>query len=173
MKLAETKELFSYNRWAAQQMLDAAENLTVEQFVEPDDTPFGSVRNELVHILDAQWGWVDIWSSALQERDRTAVDFDPVDYPDISSVRRLWEEVESATEQFLQRLDDEHLDQIVNAEFDWGGFSASLWAMMVHILTHGTQHRSEVAMKLTNFGHSPGMVDFLFYFVAREGIDQP
>jgi hypothetical protein len=32
-------------------------------------------------------------------------------------------------------------------------------------VTHGTQHRSEAATLLTNYGQSPGNLDFLFYIL--------
>jgi len=43
-----------------------------------------------------------------------------------------------------------------------------LWQQMVHQVNHATQHRSEVAMILTQWGHSPGWLDLL-YFVDLHG----
>ena len=38
-----------------------------------------------------------------------------------------------------------------------------LWQIMLHQANHATQHRSEVAVMLTQFGHSPGDLDVLDY----------
>ncbi|MGZ9221207.1 MAG: DinB family protein [Anaerolineales bacterium] len=38
-----------------------------------------------------------------------------------------------------------------------------LWHAMAHLVNHGTQHRSEAAAMLTDFGHSPGDVDMLYF----------
>jgi uncharacterized damage-inducible protein DinB len=47
-----------------------------------------------------------------------------------------------------------------------------LWQQMVHQVNHGTQHRSEAAVMLTQFGHSPGWLDFL-YFIDLQGGGRP
>ena len=41
--------------------------------------------------------------------------------------------------------------------------SMVLWPILVHVVNHGTQHRAEVAHFLTDFGQSPGDVDFILY----------
>jgi uncharacterized damage-inducible protein DinB len=41
---------------------------------------------------------------------------------------------------------------------------------ITHLMLHGMQHRSELALMLTGFGHSPGDIDLVFYLMeqARE-----
>ena len=38
-----------------------------------------------------------------------------------------------------------------------------LWQVMAHVVNHGTQHRSEAAAILTDFGHSPGDIDLILF----------
>jgi uncharacterized damage-inducible protein DinB len=40
---------------------------------------------------------------------------------------------------------------------------------MMHQVNHATQHRSEAAVMLTQFGHSPGWLDLLYYIDLRSG----
>ena len=38
-----------------------------------------------------------------------------------------------------------------------------LWHCLLHVVNHGTQHRSEAAAILTNFRASPGDLDFTVF----------
>jgi uncharacterized damage-inducible protein DinB len=168
MKLEEIHHLFGYNRWATGQILEAAGNLTMAQFVAEDDTPFGSIRNELVHLLGVQQGWIEIARANLTSNDHISPDLEFENYADLEAVVGLWHEVESLTDDFLATLEPDELTRTIVARFDWGDMSAPLWVTLMHVVNHGTQHRSEVAMMLTNLGHSPGMVDVLFHWASTE-----
>lgn len=45
--------------------------------------------------------------------------------------------------------------------------SKPLWQGLVHIVNHGTHHRSEAGQYMTTLGRSPGNLDFILY-VAKE-----
>jgi len=62
---------------------------------------------------------------------------------------------------FLAGLKDEDLDSIIRYTTS-GGIQRErvLWHCLFHVVNHGTQHRSEAAVMLTDFGQSPGDIDF-------------
>lgn len=41
--------------------------------------------------------------------------------------------------------------------------SQPVWQILLHVVNHGTQHRSEVAHFLTEAGQSPGDIDLILY----------
>ena len=41
------------------------------------------------------------------------------------------------------------------------------WQTIMHVVTHGIQHRGEAATFLTGYGHSPGELDFDFFLLEQ------
>jgi uncharacterized damage-inducible protein DinB len=41
--------------------------------------------------------------------------------------------------------------------------SPKVWQTILHVINHGTQHRSEAAAILTSYGQSPGELDFYLF----------
>ena len=65
---------------------------------------------------------------------------------------------------FVDILTDERL----SGHFDYTStegtpYKRILWHAIAHLVNHRTQHRSEAAVTLTNFGHSPEEVDLIYF----------
>lgn len=154
--------LYRYNEWANNRILDTAENLTTEQFLAKVGASFDSVRDTLVHTMNVQRNWL----ARFQER-ALGEQMVFTDYPTLSAVRDAWRPINEQTNAFVAALTDEALLNIIEYTNSIGKDCAyTLWQMMTHQANHGTQHRSEVAVMLTQFGHSPGGLDFLVYIDA-------
>ena len=66
---------------------------------------------------------------------------------------------------FVGDVSEEKLGQPIQYKTMSGKpYQNTLWHLMVHLVNHGTQHRSEAAAILTDFGHSPGDLDMIIYF---------
>ncbi len=164
MHLEYLRLLYAYNGWANTRILDTAAPLTAEQLGTPGIASFGSIHETLVHTIDAQWTWLERWRGhAAQLRN------EPADYPDLAAIRTWWAEVEVETQAFVASLDDGAPARVVTWTNSRGKTSSRpLWQLMIHVVNHGTQHRSEIAAMLTQFSHSPGDLDFTVFLNATQ-----
>ena len=65
----EARVLFDYNSWANHRSLEAAAQLSAEQFVKPLGSSFSSVRDTLMHICGGEW----IWFERFHDRSHPAI----------------------------------------------------------------------------------------------------
>jgi uncharacterized damage-inducible protein DinB len=151
--------LYRYNQWANAKILNAAANVTTEQFLAPAAFPHGGLRGTLVHALSAEWIWRKRWEGTSPTQS-----LKPEEFPDFQSLRGRWEEEEMQLMNFVNAIRDERLNDRFDYRNTYGKpFTRVLWQAMVHLVNHGTQHRSEAAAILTDFGHSPGDIDLIFF----------
>ncbi len=159
MKADLIRSFSDYNTWANARILTACAGLSDAQFVAEGSASFSSIRDTLVHTMWAQWNWLLRWRGQPNPSH-----FDPADYPDVAAVRARWAEIDREGHAFVATVNEQSLDAIcryVNSRNE--PMAYPLWQQMLHQVNHGTQHRSEVAVLLTEYGHSPGGMDFIVY----------
>lgn len=165
MRQSEILLLYDYNYWANKRLLRAAEALSSDQLAQSLPMSWDSILGTFVHIMGAEW----IWRMRCQERVSPAAILDPGQFTTLELLRRRWDEEERAMRAYLNGLDDDALQQEVDYKNTQGqSFRRTLWKILVHVLNHGTQHRGEIALYLTTFGHSPGEIDLSVY-LAEQG----
>ena len=156
MTIDDIRDLFAFDRWATRRILAVLEGIddatwTATQVV--DERGLGGI---LVHHLGAiqRWrhGLLDDGIEARPEKE-------PLPSP--AGVIAAWEAEFPALEAWLAGLDDASL-----ARDDEG---VTFWQMLAHVVSHGTQHRSEAAAILTQAGHSPGDLDMIDFWETRAG----
>jgi uncharacterized damage-inducible protein DinB len=151
--------LYEYNRWANARILDAAAKISEAQFLAPATFPHGGLRGTLVHTLCAEWIWRMRWQGSPSN-----IPLEPEDFPTFASLKTRWLEEESLLMEFVADLTEKRFE----AEFDYISTEGNphrrvVWEAMLHLVNHGTQHRSEAAAMLTEMGHSPGDIDLIVF----------
>jgi uncharacterized damage-inducible protein DinB len=139
--------------------MDVVSRLTPDEFTRSVAGSYGSVRNTLVHILSAEWGWLER-CGGLARGER----LNPRDYPTVESVTRGWTRVEEHLRAFLAALRDADLAREVAFAIPGGPTATMLLGdLMEHAAVHAVHHRGQVALLLRMLGHTPGNFDFLVY----------
>jgi uncharacterized damage-inducible protein DinB len=83
-------------------------------------------------------------------------EFAPETFPDVATLAQAWHEDDAKMREWLDHIDD--------ADLGTTAFGTTrVWMCLAHLLNHSTQHRSEAALILTHWGHSPGELDLTFY----------
>ncbi|MSP78825.1 MAG: hypothetical protein EXR67_04650 [Dehalococcoidia bacterium] len=151
---------FDYNYWANRKLLDAAAKLSPVQFTASGPVSFQSVRGSLVHVLGAEWAW----RSRVQDGVSPKALLTENELPTLAALRSRWETEETAMRRILATATGGTLATPVQYKtLTQVEQSTPLWQIVLHVVNHGTQFRSEAAVLLSDYGHSPGDLDFITY----------
>ena len=152
----ELRDLFAYDRWATERLLDAAEGIDVATWTAAEAIDERGLGGILVHMLGAY----QRWHHGLAEGGETPrPEQDPLPSP--AELRQRWETEWPAMDAWLATRDDAWL-----ARDDEG---VPFAGMLRHLVNHGTQHRSEAAVLLSQAGSSPGDLDMITWLEDRAG----
>src|SRR4051812_29374948 len=115
MRVADFERLYDYSCWANARLFDVVATLTPQQFTQTVAGSYESVRNTLVHILSAEWGWMERCGGPPRGEK-----LKPTDFPTAGSVITAWKRVEKDFRAFLMTLHDADLSKAVEFGFSPG-----------------------------------------------------
>lgn len=160
MNTNDIRTLFDYNFWARARIMRSALQVSPEQFIAANTSSYGSLRGTLVHNLQSEL----IWRKRLQVEQPPFSLPAQTDFPDPHRLEEYWSADEALTRSFIMGLTQSDLDKVFEYKNSKGVvFRNVTWGILVHMVNHGTQHRSEAAAMLTDFHYSPGDIDLIVY----------
>jgi len=155
---------FEYNRWANARLLDATASLTNDQFTRELSSSYASIRDTLAHLLGAEEVWLMRWKGLSP----TSM-MDPGQFPAVRSLKVRWAEVEIDQWNFLSKISDESLQEVVESQnFKSEVWEYPLWAMIYQMVNHATYHRGQVVAMMRQVGAEPTSLDFLVFVDVKQ-----
>jgi uncharacterized damage-inducible protein DinB len=155
--------LYEFNSWANKRTLDSCVPLSQEQLTRDLKSSFNSVRDTLVHIVAAEWIWLERWHG------RTPTSFPKAaDYPDLESVRNYASKIDRDLIDFVSSLTHDDPQRLISYKRIAGDAHAQpLWQLLQHLANHSTYHRGQIATMLRQLGAEPISTDLLLFFRDR------
>jgi len=150
---------FSENRKLWDQYVDP---LTFDNFVNHVDYSQGSVRDQIVHLMDVDEVWF-CELSGLEPSDR----LEKVNFDDRKLIRIHWDKVEQSMRGYLAELRDEMLFDKPIKEPDEDR-DLIVWQVLIHVVNHGTDHRAQLLRVLNDMGVKTISQDYIFYAYDNE-----
>lgn len=130
--------------------------LTQAQFIQRDTYSVGSVRNQVVHIMNID----DRWFSGLRGVDVPGF-LNPVHWHNRDKIRAKWDEVEANMRAYLATITDELLG---TKPF---GDEMTLWQILWHVANHGTDHRAQLLRQLNALGVETFPQDYVYFLWGK------
>jgi uncharacterized damage-inducible protein DinB len=150
--------LGAYNEWANRRTLDAAERLSAEQFTRDMRSSHSSVRDTLVHVMNAEQVWLQRLRGEPVERLAAA------DFPDVAAVRRRCAELDADVRAHVAALEDPGRPATFVAG-DGSRQTLLAWQVLAHAFNHATYHRGQVVTLLRQLGAQPNATDLMRFLV--------
>jgi uncharacterized damage-inducible protein DinB len=158
MHLEMIKTFIDYHIAMTGRVWGSIDQITDEQFLADDAYSRGSIRNLMTHLAHTDLNWLtglknlpDIGPSLKKYAE----------YPDRVSVRAYWESVAKDVTEYVNGLSVEELAGNAN------DISAPRWTVLLHLVNHGTDHRSTVLQKLHELGAPTFDQDFILWLWSR------
>lgn len=130
--------------------------LSAEQFTREVKYSLGSVRNQIVHLMNVD----DIWFCGLRGVEIPEW-LKPEEFDDRAKIRAHWDGVEATVRAYLANLRDEMLLTKPIAEGE--DKDLILWQILLHVVNHGTDHRAKILRILHDLGVKVTSQDYIFY----------
>lgn len=151
-------EIYDFNCWGRDLILNTAEAITSSQFVQATNFPHTTIKRTLIHVLSAEYTYrircQMMPKSWLKEEQ----------FPDLKSIREYWLNEEREMRKYLSHMADADLPELVRYQTSSGDeYERTRQVILTQLFFHGMQHRSELAQMLTEFGRSPGDIDYTVY----------
>jgi uncharacterized damage-inducible protein DinB len=152
-------QLLAYHHWAADRLLAALRAFPAEALARPIGGSFGSGQGLLAHIVAVEWIWLERW----QGRSPSSLP-DLISCTTAADFQREWETVKVGQHRFLRDLTDERLrEPLTYTNLQGESWTYALWAVLVHLVNHGTYHRGQLANLLRQLEQVPPSTDYLLF----------
>lgn len=157
------RTLFAYDEWANARFLDAACQLSHEQWTKDLSSGFPSIRETLSHVVATEWVYLRRWNG---ESPTTVPGWAKA--PDAASLRTRLTEVEAERAVFLASLTESDLQrQIAYRNFKGEEWRYTCRDLLLHLVNHSTYHRGQVATMMRQVRAHPPSTDLLVFQDAR------
>ena len=151
------RHFYNYHFAENRKIWNHVASLPREQFNQVADYSRGSIRDQIVHLIEVE----EVWFSEL--RGVEPLDsISPSNYEMREDIRVHWDKVEQRMQAYLAELQDDMLlsKPIKEPEEDK---NLCAWQVLLQVANHATDHRAQILRQLYDLGVKTESQDYIFY----------
>jgi uncharacterized damage-inducible protein DinB len=150
------RHFYNYHFAENRKLWDYVTQLSPEQFSQNVNYSHGSVRDQVVHLMNVEDAWfTPLRGSEIPEYVNSG------NGDDRDAIRANWDKVEQSIRDYLAMLRDDVLLEKPFAEGE--DKDLILWQVLIHVVNHGTDHRAQLLRVLSDLGVKTIYQDYVFY----------
>ncbi len=160
MTRTDLQTLVRYNDWANARILTCVKRLSDEQLTRPLVSSFPTIRDTLVHLVSAEWVWLQRWKGVTPTSPPAWVQS-----ATLTTVGEVLREVEADRHGLIETWREEDLDGMIDFAYLSGASGRhSLQEMVLHMVNHSTYHRGQIVTMLRQVGAAPVSTDLITFY---------
>ncbi|WP_025026272.1 DinB family protein [Caldalkalibacillus mannanilyticus] len=158
-------KMYNYHVWANGVIMDRLKELPQDIYHKEIQSGFSSVSKVLSHMYVAEYGWFEMISGKKSMNETLACAdqlMEQVGMKNIEEMQALFLELADQYNEFLGH--PENIEKALVIDNPYAGMlETSVSDTVLHVVTHGSYHRGNIATMLRQVGYTSVMQDYGLY----------
>ncbi|MCI1592690.1 DinB family protein [Heyndrickxia oleronia] len=162
-------EMYEYHIWANAVIIERLKELPQEIYHQETNSGFSSIAKVLSHIYQVDYAWFEI-IKGMSMKEAMSDAFQKGEQLEVKAIEDMeagYLELSEQNKAFLNQLDDIEKKLVVDNPYA-GILETSISESVLHIVTHGSYHRGNLATMLRQLGQTSVMQDYGLYLYAKQ-----
>ncbi|WP_349729970.1 DinB family protein [Peribacillus frigoritolerans] len=160
-------EMYNYHSWANGVIIDRLNELPQHIYHKEIQSGFSSVSKVLSHIYLTDYAWFDIITGKSMDEAMASSNQlrKEVEKKGIEEMKIIFLDLYDRNKALLSTAD---MEKVIIVDNPYAGFlETSISESVLHVVTHGSYHRGNIATMLRQMGHTSVMQDFGLYLYSK------
>ncbi len=161
-------KMYNYHVWANGVIIDRLKELPKEIYHKEIQSGFSSVSKVLSHIYLTDYAWFDIISGKSMNEAMAFTNQlrEQVETKSIEEMKKIFLDLSERNKALLNNQED--IEKLIVVDNPYAGMlETSISESILHVVTHGSYHRGNIATMLRQMGHTSVMQDFGLYLYSK------
>ncbi|MEH7014845.1 DinB family protein [Neobacillus niacini] len=161
-------KMYNYHVWANGVIIDCLKELPKEIYHKEIQSGFSSVSKVLSHIYLTDYAWFDIISGKSMNDAMAFTNQlrEQVETKSIEEMKKIFLDLSERNKALLDSQED--IEKLIVVDNPYAGLlETSISESVLHVVTHGSYHRGNIATMLRQMGHTSVMQDFGLYLYSK------
>ncbi|MFC9601533.1 DinB family protein [Peribacillus butanolivorans] len=157
-------KMYDYHVWANGVIIDRLKEFPQDIYHKEIQTGFSSVSKVLSHIYLTDYAWFEIISGKSMNEAMASTDQlrEEVETKSIEEIKKIFHDLSERNKALLNSQED--IEKLIEVDNPYAGFlETSISESVLHVVTHGSYHRGNIATMLRQMGHTSVMQDYGLY----------